>query len=228
MPLKFCGFATNLSNFALSKYGLVDESSAKSRQLLYYKWIAQGRSDDEYPFSTRGNSKFQFGEPGQRRKSYAFLPEGLTNDRICAYCDRPGALSRCAGCQITIDSHTISGETYCGEICQKSHWPKHKSTCLARQNLYRAVSILYDIFLMVKENTYPIQLASAQEQHGILVTKEGPWEEAACAGKMAIRPFPRELTSSKERFRAVLLSADCDAMMAVYKPLLDDFIKRKF
>lgn len=225
MHLKFRQFATQLSQFALSKHGFVDRDSAKTRQLLYYRWMAQGRRDDEYPFSTAEDTNFESGERVKLRKLHALLPEDPTNT-ICAYCDRPGALIRCSGCQITINSHTIPGESYCGQECQRSDWPHHESVCLARRNLYRAVSIVYHLFIVIKEKTYSVKLASIREQHGILVAQERPWGEAACAGEMAIHPFPRSLASSKEQFRAALLSADCDAVMAVYKPLLDDFIKR--
>lgn len=223
---KFCEFATQLSQFALSK-PLEDEGSAKSHQLLYYRWVALGRRDDENPFYTRVYTRSELQQREQSRSSYAFLPDGLTNTKICSYCGRPGAQNGCDDCEIIIDSQVIHGETFCGQACLNSYWPQHKTACIARQNLYRSVVILYDLFLLIKEKTYPVQLGSVHEQHGIVFTEERHWDEAACGGEMAIHPFPRALTSSKEQFRAILLSADCDAMMAIYKPLLDEFLIRK-
>lgn len=227
MGLKFCEFASQLSQFALSKRRLVDDSPAKAVQLLYYRWVALGRRDDDYPF-TREYTNFQLGEGGHSLKSYDFLPESLTCPRFCSYCDSPGSNVRCLDCQIIIDPQIIQGESYCRKACADAHWPEHCAVCLDRRSLYRSVAILYDLFLLIKEKTYPVQLASIREQHGVVFTQEKSWDKAACAGEMAIRPFPRALASSKEQFRAVLLSADCDSVMAVYKLLLDDFIKRMY
>src|SRR6056300_1680512 len=45
--------------------------------------------------------------------------ELLANPKICGACNKPGCSLKCP-CKLVF---------YCGEECQRSHWPTHKKDC---------------------------------------------------------------------------------------------------
>ena len=47
------------------------------------------------------------------------MSELLANPKICGACNKPGCSLKCA-CKLVF---------YCGEECQRAHWPTHKKKC---------------------------------------------------------------------------------------------------
>src|SRR6056300_866863 len=47
------------------------------------------------------------------------MSELLANPKICGACNKPGCHLKCA-CKLVF---------YCGEECQRAHWPTHKKDC---------------------------------------------------------------------------------------------------
>src|SRR6056300_146556 len=47
------------------------------------------------------------------------MSELLANPKICGACNKPGCSLKCA-CKLVF---------YCGEECQRAHWPTHKKDC---------------------------------------------------------------------------------------------------
>src|SRR6056300_1713178 len=47
------------------------------------------------------------------------MSELLANPKICGACNKPGCSLKCA-CKLVF---------YCGEECQRAHWPTHKKEC---------------------------------------------------------------------------------------------------
>jgi hypothetical protein len=72
----------------------------------------------------------------------------------CAHCTKPATLT-CSGCKA---APVLNGDDvvvhYCNPACQKSDWPRHKSTCLRlkdRTTLYRVVTTAQKLFYIYRE-----------------------------------------------------------------------------
>lgn len=77
---------------------------------------------------------------------------------ICAQCGKP-ATDPCTRCMDAPSSteHPVMNVLYCSTECQKSDWNNHKKLCNGLENrklLYRAGSVLQEIFYVFRERTW--------------------------------------------------------------------------
>ncbi|KAI0418154.1 hypothetical protein F5X98DRAFT_386369 [Xylaria grammica] len=199
---------TELGRFALDKPEIPDDGSAKSQQLNWHAWISQGRKDEEWPFRNKKDPE------GQRvdlpKACHAFLPARLMDPKICANCAKPDAEAACGGCLVEVDGHVVTKTAYCNRACQTHHWQEHKPQCLERRKIRRAVSLIYDLFVVYQKNAWADrQLVGIAEKHGIINVINGQFEEWALQGKPFVCRFPSGVALSEEHSLAVLLYRHC-------------------
>ncbi|KAI1327263.1 hypothetical protein F5Y16DRAFT_399611 [Xylariaceae sp. FL0255] len=208
---------TRLGQLALNTKDIPDDGSAKSRQLELYRWISQGRKDEDYPFVDQDHPKEN--QQIQIKGNHATLPDKLIGTRICAYCKTPNAQEWCAECRRSVSLKVA----YCNKDCQKKHWVEHKTQCRGRRSIHRAVSLIRDLFFMVQKEAWQddIGLDSITEKDGItnisqVLPLEWRWRRFA-----DIRPFPSHIVSCKELALASMANTQCQWVLYAF----DDIIK---
>lgn len=215
---------SEIGQFALDKPQIPDDGSAKSQQLKYHAWISQGRKDEEYPFKNKEDSKGQ----GVDLAGHAFLPAKLTDPRICANCAKPGTTNACGGCLVELDCHVVMKTAYCNKDCQTQHWKEHKSQCLWRRKICRAVSLIYDFFIMVQKGAWiDKQIVSIIEKQGITTIIHSQPNEWAFQGKPFVCRFPSGMAPSEEHALAVLLDSECQQLLTTFQGLVNLFLLRE-
>ncbi|KAI1308560.1 hypothetical protein F5Y03DRAFT_404868 [Xylaria venustula] len=205
--------------FALHKHQIPDDGSAKSQQLRYHKWIYQGRKDEEYPF--RNEERPEGHQVDVPQGGHAFLPAKMTDTRICANCVKPDAKAACSGCLLELDSHVVMKTSYCNSDCQTQHWKEHKSRCMGRRKIYRAVSLIYDLFVVFQKNAWFNKLtASIAEGQGTTEITIGHGCDWACQGKHFISCFPSTLAPSEDHAHAVLMNGGNTKLLWICQDLV--------
>ncbi|KAI1752258.1 hypothetical protein F4782DRAFT_546948 [Xylaria castorea] len=210
---------SELGRFALDKLQIPDDGSAKSQQLKYHVWMSQGRKDEEYPFKNKECSE------GQRvdlpEGSHAFLPAKLTDPKICANCAKPDIEAACSGCLVELDSHVVMKTAYCNKACQTQHWKEHKSQCLERKKICRAVSLMYDLFVTFQKKAWiDKQVVGITEKQGITNIIHDQPDEWAFQGKPFVCCFPSGLAPSEEHALAVLFDSECQQLLSTCQGLV--------
>ncbi|KAK7968827.1 hypothetical protein PG988_007900 [Apiospora saccharicola] len=203
--------------FGVSKAEIPDDGSAKSRQLKYHRWIAQGRKDSDHPFlpTTDGN---------QPESSIAYLHAMLMDPHDCANCGTGDSFT-CSGCLVTLDpQHVIFKTVYCSKKCQIAHWPKHRASCTSRKMIGRAGFLIRDLFIKFQALHLAIPITRVHESNGILYRFMGPYDEAGYKGLMVPLPFRREMALSEEHFQASMTAFECEAAFSTFKLIVDFFL----
>ncbi|KAI1108538.1 hypothetical protein F5Y14DRAFT_459480 [Nemania sp. NC0429] len=214
---------SEIGQFALDKPEIPNDDSAKSQQLKYHAWISQGRKDEEYPFNGGSHSDGQ--AVVLPEGSHAFLPAELTNPKICANCKKPNPNNACSGCLVELDGHAVMKTQYCDKKCQIQHWKDHKSQCLGRKKISRAVSLIYDFFIMAQKGAWiNKQIVSIIEKQGITNIVHGNPDEWAFQGKPFVCRYPSEMAPSEEHARAVLVDNECQQLLTTFQGLLKLFL----
>ncbi|KAI0817799.1 hypothetical protein GGR55DRAFT_685317 [Xylaria sp. FL0064] len=206
---------SEIGQFALDKYQIPNNGSAKSKQLKYHAWISQGRKDEEYPFN---DDDFSAARDGDLLKNSAgFLPNKLADSKICANCAKPNAKFSCSDCLLVQDSHVVMKTPYCNKACQFEHWKEHKSYCHARRKVCRAVSLLFDLFVMLEKKAWLRKLVSGvTEKQGITnIIQDWP-DDWMYRGKPFVGPFPSVKAPSEEHALAALLASECQQPVTVF------------
>ncbi|KAI0452459.1 hypothetical protein F5B21DRAFT_526874 [Xylaria acuta] len=210
---------SELGRFALDKARIPDDGSAKSQQLMYHAWIFQGRKDEEYPFKDKERSGEQRVE--LPKGGHAFLPAKLTDPKICANCAKPDAKAACGGCLVKLDSHVVMKTAYCNKACQTQHWNEHKSQCLGRRKVCRAVSLIYDLFVMFQKKAWiDKQIVGIAEKQGVTNIIHGQPDEWAFQGRPFVCRFPSGMAPSEEHALAVLLDSECQQLLSTCQGLV--------
>ncbi|KAK8083962.1 hypothetical protein PG996_002743 [Apiospora saccharicola] len=210
-------FRQKIVELALSKSDIPDDGSAKSKLLLYHRWIGQGRKDSARPFLPTAASL-------QDDSSLAYLPSQLVNPYACATCGN-GDAHACQGCLVTLDSqHVIFKTVYCSKECQAADWPKHKASCASLKMIGRAAFLIRDLFIMFQGFNYTDRVTGVREKEGVLYKFVATHDELAFLGKAVPQPFPKELTSSDEALRACLTEQECDEPYSTFKCVVDYFL----
>ncbi|KAI0103363.1 hypothetical protein GGR51DRAFT_561791 [Nemania sp. FL0031] len=210
---------SQLGKLAIDKPQIPDDGSAKSQQLKYHAWIFQGRKDEEYPFK---DEKLRDAQPvNQSKGGHAFLPAKLTDPKVCANCANPDTDAACGGCLLELDSHAIIKTVYCNKTCQTQHWAEHKSQCLGRRKLSRAVSLIHDLFIMFQKRAWTDkQITGIVEKQGITNIIHGEPNDWALQGKPFVRRFPSSMAPSEEHALAVLLDSECQQLLTTCQGLV--------
>ncbi|KAJ2972654.1 hypothetical protein NUW58_g9142 [Xylaria curta] len=210
---------SGLGRFALDKPQIRDDGSAKSQQLKYHAWISRGRKDEEYPFKDKKCPEEQrFGVP---EGGHAFLPDKLTDSKFCDHCGKPDAEEACSGCLVKLDSHVVMKTAYCNKACQTQDWKEHKFVCMGRRKVCRAVSIIYDLFVMFQKKVWiNKRVVGIAEKQGITYITHDESDEWAFQGKPVVRDFPSDLAPSEEHALAALLNGECQQLLCICQGLI--------
>ncbi|TGJ79787.1 hypothetical protein E0Z10_g8975 [Xylaria hypoxylon] len=211
---------SELGRFALDKPQIPDNGSAKSQQLKYHAWISHGRKDEEHPFNNKEYPERQ--QVDLPEGGHAFLPAKLTDSKICANCAKPDTEAACSGCLVEVDSHVVMKTAYCNKACQTQHWKEHKSQCLGRRKVCRAVSLLYDLFVMFqKKASIDKQVTGIAEKQGITNILYGQPDEWAFQGKPFVSRFPSGMAPSEEHALAALFDSECQQLLSTCHGVVD-------
>ncbi|KAL5331998.1 hypothetical protein ACEPPN_001541 [Leptodophora sp. 'Broadleaf-Isolate-01'] len=131
----------------------------------------------------------------------------------CAHCGK-GAERACTGCK---DAPAIDGDVkpihYCTPACQKEDWQYHKKLCKrlqTRKLLYRAGSVLQEMFYMYREKLFDKYIERIEKRDGRLVLYEGQYKTLVTAQTDCLIPFPDNLCQTPEEKLSVLAHLSCD------------------
>ncbi|KAK3898104.1 hypothetical protein C8A05DRAFT_19260 [Staphylotrichum tortipilum] len=133
----------------------------------------------------------------------------------CARCGtEPTKNWRCSGCLDAPEYRPgdAAGVVYCGDDCQKGHWPAHKARCRSlgqRRKLLRAASLLKAALLTYREVMFDPELAKIEFQNGVLCLYQN------LAPRSAYGLFPSHLTANVEHREAALANNQCTTAMAL-------------
>ncbi|KAI1497227.1 hypothetical protein F5X99DRAFT_423703 [Biscogniauxia marginata] len=221
-------FRQQVAQLALKKKMPLEGDSAKARQLTYYRWVAQGRKDESYPFADITTPAYQGqSSPKSQDSAYAFLPAelvGISDSTACAACGNLGAKWICRRCHVCLEGHTITVTAYCNRNCQAVDQARHQPICDGRKMIHRASFILKEIFVLMEKATYIYPLIQVIQKDGIIYTFDESWDRSAFTGRPMFWTFPSHLTPSEELLRAVLLNGECDEVNITLRPLVNIFI----
>ncbi|KAK3942826.1 hypothetical protein QBC46DRAFT_339077 [Diplogelasinospora grovesii] len=223
------GLKNHIAKLALSKTDISEKEpedcrseSAKTRQLRYYRWMAQGYKDETWPFH-QDDDDFMGYQPTYPTSMPADYHASLPTYRInCENCDRlmvGQAWGRSAGCAIWTlypPYRVILSAAYCSQRCAdtESRMARHAPICSEMRSLKRAAEIYMELFTAISAVTYERQLIDVYEKNGILVA-EGIFDDddnmlsARGIGKGVLREFPWELCKNEEQGRAILFASTC-------------------
>ncbi|KAI1259320.1 hypothetical protein F5Y18DRAFT_313088 [Xylariaceae sp. FL1019] len=212
----FTYFRAQFAQLAVQKTITRKDDSYKARQMRYYKWIAQGKKDETYPF------------PSSRPKG---LPSStriatLAASTECEACGKQGATYRCPSCTIQDDQHVIKKTTYCNKTCLEQHRESHKALCNARNILHRTICLLDKMFFAVISATYSHPLAHVFEKNGILYPLHDVWEQHGMTGRCIFWPFPKHLTPSDDIHRALLFWSEAEDINLSFAPMAKGLLKQ--
>ncbi|KAI0857176.1 hypothetical protein F4860DRAFT_528284 [Xylaria cubensis] len=211
---------SELGRLALDTPQIPNDGSAKSQQLKYHAWISQGRKDEDYPFKNKENSGGQ--QLNLPKNDHAFLPAKLTDPQTCANCGKPDVEAACSGCLVKLDSHIVMKTAYCDKACQTQHWKEHKSQCLGRKKICRAVSLIYDLFVMFQKTAWiDKQVVGITEKQGITHILHDQPDDWAYQGKPFVCRFPSDVASSEEHALAALFDSECQQLLSTCKDLVN-------
>lgn len=90
--------------------------------------------------------------------------------------------------------------------------------------LYRAGKILQDIFYSYREMVYDKYIVKIEEKNGTLYLREGQYPDIKSALDV-IFPFPKDLVTTEEDKKAVLVHLACSDAVAWMHDLVEYFLK---
>ncbi|ROW16003.1 hypothetical protein VPNG_02607 [Cytospora leucostoma] len=217
------------------------DTSMKSHWTRYALWVIRGRRDGEIPFSTGEGTAAC---PSQVKSSpsreyYATLNAATARaTQRCDHCGKSeGKLLRCTRCLVDEDWAYLA-VAYCSKECQVAGWKKHKSICLPRQLLSRAVSVVQLLSRQFEQRTFNLgyDIISVREDAIRLKVIAGmPWDDPsltpeAFKGGFIFRPPPCQVLgadseASRDYDEAVLRHSKCTQQSTVEWPYIELFIE---
>lgn len=145
------------------------------------------------------------------RTSTVEMSSATTNPTsACARCNKATARS-CTGCK---DAPTETGQIgtstfYCSTECQKADWTNHKELCKilqSRKIVYRAGSILQEMFYVYREKTFDLLIERIEERAGRLYVHEGIRDSVLTD---TLIPFPSEMIPNEQDKKGILSYMSC-------------------
>jgi hypothetical protein len=196
-------FRQQLASYALTHAPNRKDKGPRATQLRYYKWIAQGRKSETYPFP-QGR---YFGLASTLRLSQIAKPSTLFN--VCSACGKEGGVNmRCPGCNLTNEKFVLEATAYCNKTCFQNHQAAHKQVCQGRKLIFRLAKLLDAMFIKMLETTFYHPMCAVKEAHGLIYINSGEWDKVAMTGRPLFTPFREDLTvgrnqdAKKESLRA--------------------------
>ncbi|KAI1327019.1 hypothetical protein F5Y16DRAFT_410546 [Xylariaceae sp. FL0255] len=210
----FEGFMSKLGRWSVERAQTLNDGSAKSHQVKHYRWIYNGRKDEDNPVTNSAESSEQ-DKNTQTHINHAFLPP--TSIHSCASCGKTDAKAACSGCSGKLGSHVIMMVPYCDKDCQTRHWKEHKSQCRGRKMVWRAVSLIYDSFIMFQRKAYINRaIEGIVDQEGVTYVNRSPIRECAFQGRPLISSFSSVRASSEETALAALMDSECNQFLTAF------------
>ncbi|KAI1806123.1 hypothetical protein F4811DRAFT_569316 [Daldinia bambusicola] len=182
----------------MSKY---DKTSAKSRYFAHSKWVLQGRKDED-AYDGQDISSTDTDEDSD--VEYRHLPESLTTETSCRYCQRKGSLFFCDDCIQGIGTHKTVWTGYCSKVCETLDKEDHKPECLARQRFGRGARLMKSLLMVMEIRQTTLSLESTYEEDDIIFLEEKPRYYEAMQGDPVVRQFYKEDEIEEEHARAAL------------------------
>lgn len=148
---------------------------------------------------------------------------------FCAHCRKPATM-KCGGCigapQFRTDE--LFKAVYCDGMCQKAHWPDHKTHCKAmkqRKILFRGARLLKVAILTYREVLYDIDITRVEFSEGYLQIHQ---KLRSLRTRSRRGPFPSEMATKLENKEAVLAFNQCTTAMALLGRLTRKLFVSKF
>lgn len=222
-PLGDVLFREQIGNLALSKPVPASITSQKDRQLQYYRWISQGRKDEDCPLNPNAGGP----RPKVDVATHEYLPDG--SSRACSNCGKgPDGLTWCSACTVMADDRMVTCSLYCGKQCREQHWPHHKKACAARKKLCRAVELIRALHIKFQTYSFNQIFKKIFVKEGVVYLVDGSQAESVLTGTSEMQIFPRDQAPSEETFLAAIMVSRSQDIATVCKPLLDTLLKREF
>ncbi|KAK7749670.1 hypothetical protein SLS53_000249 [Cytospora paraplurivora] len=217
------------------------DASMESQWTRYALWVIRGRRDGEIPLPTGERTvawRPQL-KPSPSREYYATLNAATARaTQKCDHCGKSeGKLLRCTRCLVDEDWAYLA-VAYCSKECQVAGWGKHKSICLPRQLLSRAVSVVQLLSRQFEQRTFNLGydiISVSDDAISLRVIAGMPWDDPsltpeAYKGGFIFRPPPCQVLgadskASRDYDEAVLRHSKCTQQSTVEWPYIELFVE---
>ncbi|KAI1267705.1 hypothetical protein F5Y18DRAFT_424840 [Xylariaceae sp. FL1019] len=208
-----------LGHYAFEKPHIPVDISSKSKQLRYQCWIFKGRKDEDNPFRRTESPA------APPMNMHVCIPWRLIHFGKCATCGGKNTKSICKGCFNTVDSLGGLVIMYCNKTCKITHWEDHKAQCRGRRMIWRAASLIHDLYLMFRKRTCVTNgLVSIKEQKGVACIRYTNMRRSALLGEQCIRHFPSHITDSEDLADAALMVNKSQDVLIDFHSFLELFL----
>ncbi|KAK0733235.1 hypothetical protein B0T26DRAFT_866542 [Lasiosphaeria miniovina] len=186
----------NLAALGLNSSVAADDKSIKASHLRYYKWVAQGRRDEDSPFEQSISIP------------HDTLPND-PNDSICGNCGDSGAAKKCLGL-------VPKGPLEAAQV--------RLSSAEAPSHLDVYFQPIFEHYLGSTYDTTIEKIS--EDNGVIHAKAQDGWDKrAAYQGKHIVTKFRHDLAPSKDAGTAVLMNGNCCQFVDFGKSLTGFFLK---
>lgn len=157
-----------------------------------------------------------------------------SDKKKCTNCGGTAPKSHCAGCHQApnIDGTLHASVQYCGRECQKAHWSVHRKECKnlqARKALFRAGSLLQDMWYTIRRESFDNAVVGVEELDGALLVYEGDYDvEPAMREGGFYRKFPEAIFENKEDAESCLSLLYCNDSLNHMHQVVEWLLKGKW
>jgi hypothetical protein len=156
------------------------------------------------------------------------MEKTTTPSEACAYCHVKIAKAlKCGGCCSQLGNENHASTFYCKKECQVAHWKVHKKECKAhqtRQILYRAGSLLQDMFCDYRELLFHLDIVKIEKKDDGLYLKSRNYEKFRTSSTM-FYPFPEGLATTEKDRKSALTFMACRDAVAWMKEIIAYFLQ---
>ncbi|KAM3075308.1 Vacuolar protein sorting-associated protein atg6 [Clarireedia jacksonii] len=156
------------------------------------------------------------------------MEQNSSSSEVCAYChDNSAKTLKCGGCSSQLGNEKHASIYYCRKACQTAHWNIHKQACKIRQTrqlLYRAASVLQDIFYSYREAVFELNIVKIEEKDGVLYLYEGKYADIKSVESI-LHKFPEGLEITEEDRKSALSFMACSDVMLYMNGIITHFLK---